>query len=366
MTVRYVDLAAQHTELEDRILEAVRGVLRHGWFILGPEVQALEERLAERLGVAHVIGVNSGTDALVLALRAHGVGPGDEVITVSHSFFATASAIEIVGAVPVFVDIDPTTLLMDPGLLEAARTERTRAVLPVHLMGHPCDMDAIGAFCERHGLVLIEDCAQAIDATWRGRSVGGFGTGCFSLHPLKNLSACGDAGFITTGDPAIAAWIRQARNIGIRDRDHCDFVSGNSRLDALHAAILMVKLDMLDAWTQARRDHAAAYREALAGHVVLPPEEPAHGRAVYHAFVVRHPERDRVAASLRERGIDSKVHYPIPIHRQPAFSKWVRAPLPETERAVAEILSLPVTPELSREQREQVIEAVLHACQSGP
>jgi dTDP-4-amino-4,6-dideoxygalactose transaminase len=234
--IPYVDLPAQHAAIEGEILEAVRRVLRHGWFILGPEVQALEEALAERVGVRHAVGVGNGTDALVLALRAHGVGPGHEVITVSHSFFATASAIELVGAVPVFVDIHPDTLLMDPDLLEAARTPRTRAVIPVHLMGHPCDMDAIGAFCQAHGLALIEDAAQAIDARWRGRAVGSFGTGCFSLHPLKNFAACGDAGFVTTDDDDLAAFLRQARNIGICDRDHCDFVSSNSRLDALHAA----------------------------------------------------------------------------------------------------------------------------------
>jgi dTDP-4-amino-4,6-dideoxygalactose transaminase len=361
MAIRYVDFPAQHAALEEEILEAVRAVLRHGWFILGPEVEELERSLAERLGVRHVVGVGNGTDALVLALKAHGVGPGDEVITVSHSFFATASAIELVGAVPVFVDIDPETMLMDPALLEQARTARTRAVMPVHLMGHPCDMDRIEAFCRGEGLAL-EDCAQAIDARWRGRSVGSFGTGCFSLHPLKNLGACGDAGFVTTDDPAIATYVARARNIGIRDRDHCDFVSGNSRLDALHAAILSVKLKHLDGWTEARRAHAAAYRRALSGHLVLPPPEPPHGRAVYHAFVVRHPERDRLAAGLRERGIDCKVHYPIPIHRQPAFEGRCTGPLPWTERAVGEILSLPVSPELSAAQRDEVIAALIELC----
>ena len=361
--IPYVDLPAQHAEIEDEILAAVRRVLRHGWFILGPEVQELEEALAARLGVRHVVGVGNGTEALVLALKAHGVGPGDEVITVSHSFFATASAIELVGATPVFVDIHPDTLLMDPALLDTACTPRTRAVLPVHLMGHPCDMDAIGAFCRARGLALIEDAAQAIDARWQGRAVGSFGTGCFSLHPLKNLAACGDAGFVSTDDDPVAAWVRQARNIGIRGRDHCDFVSSNSRLDALHAAILRVKLDHLDAWTTRRREHAAAYRADLAGHLRLPPPEPEHGQAVYHAFVVRHPQRDLVQAALREQGIDTKVHYPIPIHRQPAFARHTRGPLPHTERAVAEILSLPVYPELSDGDRARVIRAVLGACE---
>ncbi len=361
--IPYVDLPAQHAAIEGEILEAVRRVLRHGWFILGPEVQALEEALAERVGVRHAVGVGNGTDALVLALRAHGVGPGHEVITVSHSFFATASAIELVGAVPVFVDIHPDTLLMDPDLLEAARTPRTRAVIPVHLMGHPCDMDAIGAFCQAHGLALIEDAAQAIDARWRGRAVGSFGTGCFSLHPLKNFAACGDAGFVTTDDDDLAAFLRQARNIGIRDRDHCDFVSSNSRLDALHAAILRVKLEHLAAWTARRREHAAAYRQALAGHLRLPPPEPEHGQAVYHAFVVRHPQRDRLQAALQAQGIGTKVHYPIPIHRQPAFAQRAGRPLAHTDRAVAEILSLPVYPELSDQDRGRVIRAIVAACE---
>jgi len=361
--IPYVDLPAQHAAIEDEILEAVRRVLRHGWFILGPEVQALEAALAARIGVRHVVGVGNGTDALALALRAHGVGPGHEVITVSHSFFATASAIEMVGAVPVFVDIHPDTLLMDPALLEGALTSRTRAVMPVHLMGHPCDMDAIGAFCDAHGLALIEDAAQSIDARWQGRAVGGFGTGCFSMHPLKNLAACGDAGFVSTDDDAIAGWVRQARNIGIRGRDHCDFVSGNSRLDAMHAAILGVKLEHLDAWTVRRREHAAAYRIALEGHLRLPPAEPEHGQAVYHAFVVRHPQRDRLMAALGDQGIATKVHYPIPIHRQPAFARHATGPLPHTERAVAEILSLPVFPELCDGDRERVILALVSACQ---
>ncbi len=359
-----IDLPAQHAALEDEILEAVRRVLRHGWFVLGPEVERLEAALAARLGVRHVVGVANGTDALALALRAHGVGPGDEVLTVSHSFFATATAIALAGAVPVFVDVDPETMLMDPAGLGAALTERTRAVLPVHLAGHPCDMDAIGAFCRRNDLALVEDCAQAIGARWAGRAVGGFGTGCFSLHPLKNLGACGDAGFVATDDEARAAWLRQARNLGKIDRDNCGFVSGNSRLDALHAAILAVKLERLDPWLERRREHARAYRAALAGHLRMPPEEPRGGYISYNFFVVRHPQRDRLLELLIEGGVEAKVHYPVPIHLQQAFARYHRAPLPVTERLVAEILSLPVHPELSDEQRERVIGVVRDACRA--
>ncbi|MFH1465754.1 MAG: DegT/DnrJ/EryC1/StrS family aminotransferase [Pseudomonadota bacterium] len=361
-----VDLPAQHAPLEEEILTAVRRVLRHGQFILGPEVRRLEAALEEILGVRHVIGVGNGTDALVLALRAHGVGPGDEVITVSHSFFATTSAITLVGAAPVYVDVDPATMLMDPALLPAARTPRTRAVLPVHLNGHPCDMGRIAAFCQEHGLALVEDCAQALGARWGGRCVGAFGTGCFSLHPLKILGACGDGGAVATDDDALAGWLRRARDLGKLDRDRCGEVSGNSRLDALQAAILGVKLPRLEGWIERRRAHAAAYRAALGGCVEPPPEDPPDGRAVYTFFVVRHPARDRLIGALADRGVDARVHYPIPIHRQPAFSAWPAGPLPHTERTVGEILSLPVTPELSDADRERVIGAVLAACAEAP
>lgn len=362
--VPYVDLAAQHRPIKDRLLEAVGRVLDHGQFILGPELRELEERLAQRLGAKHVVGVASGTDAIVLALQARGIGAGrgigacDEVLTVSHSFVATASCVCLAGARPVFVDVDPRTMMMDPALLEAALTERTRAVLPVHLNGSPCALEAIAEFCRRHGLALVEDCAQALGVRSRGEGVGTRDLGCFSLHPLKVLSACGDAGFITTRSDDEAQALRQMRNLGLADRDHCARIAGNSRLDTVQAAMLLVKLDYLDAWIATRRRHAAAYREALAGLVTLPPEEGEGDFATYSAFVIRHPERDRLVSLLASRGVDAKVHYPLGAHQQEAFASFEAPPLPVSEKVVREIVSLPVSAELSESDRDRVIDAL--------
>jgi len=331
---------------------AIGRVLAHGQFILGPEVEALEAQLGAYLGAQHVVTVNSGTDALLLALRLCGIGDGDEVITVSHSFVSTASAIVLAGATPVFVDIDESSMVMDAGRLEAARTPRTRAVLPVHLNGTLCDMEPIQAFCERHGLTLIEDAAQALGANKGGRFAGTFGIGAFSLHPLKVLGACGDAGFVALQDEGAASRLRRMRNIGLRDRDHCEVIAGNSRLDALQAAILMVKLAHLDDWLAVRREHADAYRVAFDGRVMLPPE------GTDSACVIRHPGRNALVAALRKRGVDAKVHYPLAIHQQAAFAHLQWAPLPVTERVVGEIISLPVSAELGVAGRRQVIEAL--------
>ncbi|MCP4663403.1 MAG: DegT/DnrJ/EryC1/StrS family aminotransferase [bacterium] len=355
--IPYVDLPAHNRPLRDEILAAVARVLEHGMFILGPEVAELERRLAERLGGGAVVGVGSGTDALILALHLRSIDPDDEVLTVSHSFVATANAIALSGAKPVFVDIDERTMLIDPRQLEQALTPRTRAVIAVHLNGFPCEMAALDAFCERHNLVLVEDCAQAFGSCYRGRPVGSFGIGCFSLHPLKSLSACGDAGFIWVRDDADAEELRLLRNHGLRDRDRCGQHSVNSRLDTLQAAILLVKLRHFDGWFEARRRHAAAYRQALAGRVVLPPEE-GENTINYSAFAIRHRERDRLRAELLERGIDVKVHYPLGIHQQPAYA-YDAPSLPVTERVVSEILSLPVTPELSDVDRETVVARLL-------
>jgi dTDP-4-amino-4,6-dideoxygalactose transaminase len=358
MRVPYVDLAAQHAPLEEDLLAAVRRVLRHGAFILGPEVEELETALSQRLGLTHVVGVASGTDALVLALRLRGVGPGDEVLVPSHSFFASAHAIRLAGAEPVFVDIEPARMLMDPGCLGDHLAKRTRAVMPVHLGGHPCNMDRIGAFCIEHGLHLIEDCAQAIGTRWRGRSVGDFGVGCFSLHPLKTLAAPGDAGFISVQDVEEAEHLRLFRNLGLRDRDHTVLVSPHSRLDTIQAAMLLVKLRHLDEYLAARRRHAAAYLDALEGRYGL-PSCPAEAEPSWSSFVVRHPERDRILEALRARGFDVKVHYPVPIHRQEPYLDSGPWELPETEKAVREIMTLPVSPELSSGDRDDLIEALL-------
>jgi len=367
MRVPYVDLGAQTQPLRDRLLEAVALVLEHGQYILGPEVEELEERLCERLGVAHAITVNSGTDAIALALKVADIGPGDDVLTVSHSFFATASAIELAGARPVFVDLDARTMLMDPDDLEAALTPKTRAVLPVHLNGFPCEIDRIGAFCDQHGLRLIEDCAQAFGTRFHGRSVGSSGLGCFSLHPLKVFPAGGDGGFITTNDSEIAQRLRRMRNIGLRDRDHCVEVAGNSRLDTMQAAMLLVKLDFVDDWITQRRAHAEAYSQLLADLVTLPPDEDTDHSTNWSSFVIRHPDRDRILAALADAGVEAKIHYPIPIHRQEAFAHLLPGrPLPVTDEVVSTMLSLPVTPQMTDAQRSYVAEALVHVVQGAP
>ena len=356
--VPYVDLVKQNSALRPSILEAIDRVLCHGRFINGPEVDELESKLAERLGVADVVGVSSGTSALTLAMRALGIGPGDEVITVAHSYVATATSIILVGATPVFVDIDPRTGLMDPDKLDAAVSPRTKAVMPVHLGGVPCEMGPIQEICEVHGLELIEDCAQAIGATHYGRSVGAFGTGCFSMHPLKTLSACGDAGFISTNDPERGALLRRLRSLGHSDRDHVEVASENARLDTLQAAILLAKLPHLDDWVAIRRRHAATYEAALTSAFeltgVTQGSEPA-----FTTFVLRHDNRDALIAHLATRGFDAKVHYPIPIHHQRALQGVPATELPHTEALVKRIVSLPVTPELEPSDRDRLIEAVL-------
>ncbi len=356
--VPYVDLVKQNSALRPSILEAIDRVLCHGRFINGPEVDELERKLAEWLGVAEVVGVSSGTSALTLAMRALGIGPGDEVITVAHSYVATATSIMLVGARPVFVDVDPKTGLMDPDRLQPAVSPRTKAVMPVHLGGVPCEMQPIQDLCEAKGLALIEDCAQAIGSTHHGRSVGAFGTGCFSLHPLKTLSACGDAGFISTNEPDRAALLRRLRSLGHRDRDHVEVASENARLDTLQAAILLAKLPHLEDWVAVRRQHAGAYEAALRSAfeltAVTEGSEPA-----FSTFVLRHDKRDALIAHLAARGFDVKVHYPIPIHQQRALRDVPTPELPHTEALVKRIVSLPVTPELDPSDRDRLIEVLL-------
>jgi dTDP-4-amino-4,6-dideoxygalactose transaminase len=356
--VPYVDLVKQNSALRPGMLDAIDRVLRHGQFINGPEVSELEQKLAQRLGVTDVVGVASGTSALTLTMRALGIGPGDEVITVAHSYVATATSISLVGATPVFIDIDPETGLMDPELLRGAISSRTKAVIPVHLGGVPCLMEPIQELSRARGLHLIEDCAQAIGATYRGHCVGSFGTGCFSLHPLKTLSACGDAGFITTNDQERADLLRRLRSLGHRDRDHVDVASENARLDTLQAAILLAKLPHLDDWIAARRHHAAAYEAALRPFFeltrVTESSEPA-----YSAFVIRHDERDDLIAHLASKGFDAKVHYPVPIHQQRAFEGSGRPRLPHTEALVQRIVSLPVSPELDPSERDELIDILI-------
>jgi len=331
--------------LWDEIHEAIDRVLRSGRFILGPEVEAFEREVAAYLGVRYAVGVNSGTDALVIALRALGVGPGDQVITTPFTFFATAEAISLVGATPVFVDIDPVTFNIDPARIPSAITPRTKAILPVHLYGHAADMDPILKIAREHGLKVLEDVAQAFGGAYKGRKLGSLGdAGAFSFFPTKNLGGLGDGGLIATNDAAIAETARMLRTHGARRKYHNEMLGYNSRLDALQAAVLRVKLKVLDEWNARRREVAARYREALAGveGLVLPAEQP-YAYHVYHQYTVRvlHGRRDEVRQRLAEQGVGTMIYYPVPVHRLPVYA-WPEGALPQAERAACEVLSLPM------------------------
>lgn len=356
MQVPYVDLATQHQAILPELMDAVRSVLESAQFILGAEVERFEDSVARYCEAKHAVGLNSGTDALILALRALRIGEGDEVITVANSFVATASAIVMAGATPVFVDVRDD-MNMDPDLLTGALTERTRAILPVHLTGRPAAMDEIMAFANQHSLHVVEDCAQAIGARLNDQHVGTFGQiGCFSVHPLKNLAGCGDGGFIITNSAEIATEVRILRNIGLESRDCCVSWSGNSRLDALQAAMLNVKLQHLDAWTQARRANAERYSERLRSLVTVPHGQPSE-RAVYHTYVIQTDARSSLQSFLDSRGIGTAVHYPTPIHQQPCAQPY-SVSLPVTEEQSQKVLSLPVYPSLTEEQTEYVAEQI--------
>jgi dTDP-4-amino-4,6-dideoxygalactose transaminase len=359
MQVPYVNLALQHTALKAELLDAVGKALDHGQFVLGSEVQLFEERFAELCGTQFALGVNSGTDALILALQGLGIGPGDEVITVPNSFVATTSAIRIVGAKPVFVDVGED-YNMDPGLLEQAITPKTRAILPVHLTGRPARIDAIREIAAHDHLDLVEDCAQAICAKHRGQRVGTFGAiGCFSLHPLKNLNACGDAGMLITNNPDIYEKLKIRRNLGLKNREDCLSWSGNTRLDTIQAAILLVKLNYLEKWTERRRENARYYREKLIGlKEICVPSQHEWEYAVYHTFVVQAERRDALRDFLASRGIGTAVHYARPIHLMTAGLElgYAAGSFPVAEGQAKRIVSLPVYPELTTNDLDYVVQ----------
>ena len=336
---------------------AIRRVIDRGWFVLGPELEAFEREFAAAVRAGNAVGVGTGTDALAIALRALGIGPGDEVITSPVSAAYTALAILAVGARPVFADIDPQRLTLDPGAAAAAVTARTAALLPVHLYGQPADMIALMEVARRHRLAVVEDCCQAHLATCEGQPVGSFGAAAaYSFYPTKNLGALGDAGALTTEDGALAARARRLRNGGQTERYHHIEAGVNSRLDELQAAVLRERLRLLAGWTDRRRELAATYRAALDGVVTLPPEvDPGH---VYHLFVMRCEGRDALAQHLSRSGIGSLVHYPVPIPKQPAFAAADPAPCPIAEKLCAEVLSLPLYPQLARADVERVAAAV--------
>jgi dTDP-4-amino-4,6-dideoxygalactose transaminase len=345
---------------EDRadVEAAIARVVERGWFILGPEVEGFEAEFAAACGARHAVGVNTGTDALMLSLRALDIGPGDEVITTPLTAAYTALAIRMAGATPVFADIDPVACTIDPSAIDAAVTPRTRAVIPVHLYGQAADMAAIMAVAGRHRLAVVEDCAQAHLATAAGRPVGVIGTlGAFSFYPTKNLGALGDGGAIVTNDAALAERLTRLRNGGQSERYRHVESGVNSRLDEMQAAILRARLPRLAGWTARRRAFAARYRRTLSPHVVeVRPERD--GGHVYHLFTVHSEHRDDLRQSLAASGIGTLVHYPIPVHRQPAFADLPPAHCPEADAVAATVLSLPLHPALSDDQVDQVAGAV--------
>ena len=360
--IPFLDLKAQYASIKDEIDAAVLGVLASAQYVLGPEVSKLEEEFAAYFDAKHAVAVNTGTSALHLALLAAGVGPGDEVITVPFTFVATVSAVCYAGALPVFVDVEPVTLTMDPAKLEAAITPRTKAIVPVHLYGQMADMDAIMAIAGRHGIAVIEDACQAHGAEYKGRRAGSIGvSGCFSFYPGKNLGACGEGGIVVTNDDAHAKAMRMLRDWG-QDRRYHHLVKGfNYRMDGIQGAILRVKLRHLDAWTAARRAHAVRYSSLLSNlDTVETPVEVAYRRHVYHIYAVRCRDRDGLHRSLEAEGIQSGLHYPIPVHLQKAHEDlgYRAGDFPVSEAAARSVLSLPIYPEMTARQVEQVVAAV--------
>ncbi len=364
--VPLLDLTRYGAELDDEIARAVAEVFRTGRFVLGPANEDFEAALAKFLGARHVVGVSSGTDALLAALMALEIGPGDEVVTSPFSFFASAGVVARLGARPVFVDIEPATFNLDPSRLEAALTPRTKAIQPVHLYGQCADMDPILEVASRRGIPVLEDACQAIGASYRGRAAGTLGAmGAFSFYPTKNLGAAGDAGAVATGDDRLAAALRSLRVHGSSATYLHDRVGGNFRLDALQAAVLGVKLTRLPAWNERRRAIAKRYDAcfagaAAAGRLTVPVEAPGR-RHAYHQYVVRVPDRDGVRRRLSERGVASSVFYPVPLHLQTCFRDLGGRPgdFPEAERAAGEVLAIPVFPELTDAEVERVADAVL-------
>ena len=361
--VPLLDLRAQYESMRDDIDEAIRRVVESQHFILGPEVEALEREIADYCGTTHAVGVSSGTDALLVALMALGVGPGDEVITTPFTFFATAGTVARLGARTVFVDIEPDTFNIDAARIEAALSPRTKAIIPVHLFGRVADMDTVMRLAGSAGVAVIEDAAQAIGAyDAAGRRAGAIGDiGAFSFFPSKNLGAFGDAGMVTTSDESLARLMRQLRVHGMEPKYFHSMVGGNFRLDALQAAVLRVKLRRLDTWHDGRRRNAARYRElfAQAGieQVTLPQDVPGH---IYHQFVIRVPQRDALRDHLSARAIGTEIYYPLPLHMQACFAGlgYQEGDFPHAERAAREVLALPIYPELEDAALQRVVASI--------
>ena len=366
MNVPLLDLKEQNAALRSEIEAALGRVLDTNGFILGGEVAALEKELADYCGVKHAIGCASGSDAILLALMALDVGPGDEVITTPYSFFATVSSITRLGAVPVFVDIDPVTYNLDAALVEVKITERTKAIEPVHLYGQCSDMAALQAIADKHGIPLVEDAAQAIGAEEDGVQAGGMSAiGCFSFYPSKNLGGMGDGGFVTTNDEALAKKLLALRVHGSEEKYYHKYVGLNSRLDGFQGAVLRVKLPRLDTWTDARRANADRYRRLFTDlrltKQIDPPAERGNAKHIYNQYVIRVPgRRDELRAFLTDKGIGTDIYYPVPLHLQECFAYlgYTAGDMPESEKAALETLALPIYPELRPEQQEYVAESI--------
>lgn len=377
MPVPLLDLKLQYRALKTELDDALIRVASTQALILGPEVDALERDCAAYLGVKHAIGVSSGTDALVMAMMALNIGPGDEVITPTFSFFATAGAVVRVGATPVFVDVEPVTMNVHPEAIRAAITPRTKAIVPVHLFGQSADMDAIMAIANEHNIPVVEDAAQAIGTQYKdGRRVGSIGLmGCFSFYPTKNLGAFGDAGLMTTNDDALAVRLKQLRNHGMEPRYYHAFVGGNFRIDAIQAAVLNVKLPHLAAWHEGRRRNAAIY-DALFAAANIPVVTPINAYAstgfadvhIYNQYTIVVDDRDGLRAFLQERGIGTEVYYPVPFHKQECFASVPSSAqaFPVADHLAARVLSLPIFPELERHQLEEVVATIAEYCRTTP
>ncbi len=359
--VPFTDLKAEYLAIRNELLEVMEQVAKDGWFILGRQVEAFEREFAAYLGVRHIVTVNSGSDALYLALQALGIGPGDEVITASHTFISTADAIVRNGAAPVFAETNPYTYCIEPAEITKHLTARTKAVIPVHLYGHPADMKAIMDIASAHNLLIIEDACQAHGAEFEGRKVGTFGqVGCFSFYPTKNLGAYGDGGAVATNDDALADKLRMMRNYGQPVKYQHNFIGVNSRLDEMQAAILRIKLKYLDARNQKRIAIAQRYSQQLAALNLQLPIPYGPVKHVYHQYVIAADNRDALKNKLAERGIQTQIHYPIPIHRQKAYLSYCCGlKLPITERICSRILSLPIFPEMSDQILGEIIAEVI-------
>ena len=360
MPVPFLDLPAQYRALKAQIDSAIQRVLETSAYILGPAVEEFEKAFALYCGIDHCIGVNSGTAALTLLMQAHGIGPGDEVITVANTFFATVEAIIHVGATPVLVDADDAAALMDVMKLEAAITKKTKAIIPVHLYGQTVDMDAINAIAKKHNILIFEDACQAHGAEENGKRAGSLADGAaFSFYPGKNLGAFGEGGAVTTNDAEIAKKIRMLRDHGMAKKYHHDAIGWNERMDGIQGAVLSVKLKYLDEWNAARRKHAKFYREHLPSTVRTIAERP-ESTANYHLFVIRSSKREALQKHLTDHGIQTGIHYPIPIHLQPAMKEfgWKQGDFPVSEKLAKEILSLPMFPEMTELQIQEVCDVI--------